>query len=96
MTALKRPDRLPSEILREDGWCRGEMKDDQGRHCLEGALWEAIPPIGGGDPVYAAIHKAIPTSHSDWLLTEWNDAQTSAEPVIAVCEEAERILGWRS
>lgn len=38
-----------SEILRSagaelenNGWCKGQLEDDQGRHCLDGALYEVI------------------------------------------------------
>jgi len=26
------------EILRRDGWCQGELRDAQGRHCLVGVI----------------------------------------------------------
>ena len=96
MKKIPRPSRLPSDILREDGWCKNRFQDDEGRCCLEGAFSKALTGHGGNyikvDGITGSIRRAIGTRGG---ISSWNDAQEWVGPVIAAAERAERLLGWR-
>ena len=94
---MAKPAKLPSEILREDGWCKKVAFTDDGRHCLVGAFLESVSPsIDFDGQIMRALRAAIRVvaPETRLLVTEWNDAQPSAAPVIAAAERAERLLGW--
>lgn len=84
---------LPSDMIREGGWCQFAL-DKGTKHCILGALLNSSACGQGGLTLwYLEIQTVLET---DRFLTGWNNApERTAEEVIAVLEETERRLGLR-
>jgi hypothetical protein len=81
--------RAAADLLATNGWIQGTPEDDQGRHCMAGALYAVTDAEG----VYLAASQAVREHLNDldatsWGLVSWNDrAGRTAEQVIAVLRE---------
>lgn len=75
-----------ADVLRRDGWCQGESRDPQGRHCALGALMEA-------GSVTAVMRGGVRLKRSlgleDTSVAFWNDRpERTKEQVIEALERA--------
>lgn len=78
--------RAAADILRRDGWCQGDRTDNNGRHCLMGALDEAI---GGNANAGRREWPALWEVTGDGLVMNFNDHHCrSARDAIAALEIA--------
>jgi hypothetical protein len=77
--------RAAADLLAADGWIQGKLEDDQGRHCMTGAL-NAV--TGDDQDVYFAVFRVVRDYLGGLRLTWWNDeAGRTAEQVVAVLRE---------
>lgn len=62
------------KILETDGWCQGQMKNEQGHYCLKGAVRKARSNLGfvGEDPVWL-IHNQLKVEGSMAGTVHYND-----------------------
>jgi hypothetical protein len=75
------------QIIRERGWARGGLRDEQGAVCAVGAIRAAAHNRGQADDACAHLLDTIQAHFADAeTVPSWNDQQTNAGPVI-------RILG---
>jgi hypothetical protein len=76
-------------IIRERGWTRGGLRDEQGAVCAVGAIRVAAgPDRGQADDACAHLLEVIQTQFTADTLPAWNDQQTSPEPVIRMLHTA--------
>ena len=80
-----------AQIIRERGHAKGELKTNDGRLCLIGALYEVLgeqeerPPVLVTWPPYLAVRRVL----ADRWVSLWNDApERTPEEVIAALETA--------
>jgi hypothetical protein len=82
--------RRAKQEIEERGWTRRKYVDDDGCVCLYGAINLAV----AGDPFYnwsTASDDAVRKLHAviGWtFLDDWNDEQSSVEPVLAAFDRA--------
>jgi len=76
------------DVIRERGWTRGHLRDEQGAVCTVQAIRAAAGPANRGlaDDACAALLDTIQQQYTADTIPSWNDSQTSADTVI-------RILG---
>ena len=86
------------DILREGGWTRGATEDN-GQHCLLGALWEAEKQLSYGGAHYINVHmvwRVLQTHHHASNIPMWNDyVARDADEVIGVLKLAGELLDER-
>ena len=90
---------LASQVIREQGWCQGQMKDPYDRVCAAGAIvmarmggWRNLDNANGWARWRDALvlRDVIGSVH----VTRWNDEDTRTEDeVVAALEEMERRTG---
>ncbi len=94
---------LPSEYIQK-GWCKGEVARDEDGGRSDYADIDAVSWCCIGALLAAADEGAITNRQSDTMeryienqliegIADWNDAQESAEPIIAMLQEAEKSIG---
>lgn len=87
-----------ADILEANGWCKGELEDDQGRRCAYGALEAAADHSGGTDGDIVAAEELADArlvdsgraerGGSGFILIDWNNApETTGEDVIRLFRE---------
>lgn len=75
------------QVIRERGWTRGNLRDEQGAVCAVQAIRYAASTAGQADDACAHLLDVIQQEFTDAAtVPAWNDQQSSAAPVI-------RILG---
>ncbi len=84
-------------ILIEQGWCRYVLRDGRGRHCVNGAIVEAMQGFveesrGCIKPdVWSQYHRLmnkIGLMNGGYPTMYFNDDQTSVEPVLDLLDKA--------
>lgn len=76
-------------IIRERGWTRGGLRDEQGAVCAVGAIRAAAGPDRGlADDACAQLLDAIQTQFTAETIPAWNDQQAGPEPVIRLLHAA--------
>lgn len=76
-------------IIRERGWTRSCLRNQQGAVCAVGAIRAAAGPDRGlADDACAHLLDAIQTQFSAETIPAWNDQQTSADVVIRMLHSA--------
>lgn len=98
---VPRPEKLPSEVLIERGWCHDKGFDQDSRVCLVSASIASVKTL----PAFLQVKAEPPLAETLWTLArdkgfftpmEFNDAPgRTFDDVLAVIREAERRLGWR-
>lgn len=75
-----------ADVLRRDGWCRGEPTDPEGRHCAIGALAAAGSTLGATLRGKSRLQKSLGLEAMG--VGFWNDQQSGPEPVIEALTRA--------
>jgi hypothetical protein len=79
-------------IIRERGWTRGGLRDEQGAVCVVGAIRAAAGPDRGlADNVCARLLDVIQQHFQADTVPSWNDAQTSPGTVIRMLSTAANL-----
>lgn len=77
------------QVIRERGWTRGGLRDEQGAVCAVGAIRAAAGTDRGlADDACAHLLDAIQTQFSAETIPAWNDQQASADTVIRMLHTA--------
>ena len=77
-----------ADVLVSSGWCQGYYNDDQGRHCLVGALYQAV------DQNYEIVIEAKERVRCYLGLNpfSWNDAKgRTQKQVVDVLRSAAQL-----
>lgn len=74
------------QVIRERGWTRGSLRDEQGAVCAVQAIRLAATTAGQADDACAHLLDIIQQQFAAETVPAWNDQQTGPGPVI-------RILG---
>lgn len=97
------------DLLRRDGWCKGDLRNEDGAHCISGALFEVSPGgvcpvfLDAGDKIVRAIRSQFPrwtpmirSQFPQWtrIIPLFNDdLRTSFSDVELVMEKAALEMG---
>lgn len=78
--------------MQQVGWCKGTLRDEEGRRCLLGVL-QAETGTGGlydmaAEILYQTILRIDPGAHSVW---SWSDAQATMDGPLLVLSRAARL-----
>jgi len=77
-------------LLEEHGWCRYELRDEQGRRCVLGALIDAG---NGRDDEFMRAYEALTRVIGSSQPSKWNNNEaTGVDQVIAKLREAKGLL----
>lgn len=88
------------DVLIKDGWCVLRLESGGGQHCIMGALqvakhgeagWHVNPPGSRNeyDGALALMGFVGPADTHSWdQAANWNNAQTSVEPILARMDAA--------
>ncbi|MEV0779196.1 hypothetical protein [Streptomyces sp. NPDC050428] len=84
-------------ILATRGWVRGALRSDQGAVCAIGALRAAATSRHQADDAAVLLLDVIQQEFADaGTVPSWNDAQTSAGPVLRILGQAAALANSRN
>lgn len=68
------------EVLERDGWCQRKLTNDQGQHCVLGAIVTATNESGTSHLDYMDTRRELNRLITDWgrddmAIVRWNDAK---------------------
>lgn len=87
LAALDKIDRVINLLSREEQWCKGKLRTDDGRRCLVGAMQDAEAAVELTRPIMLAIEHVAGAHFSG--IEAFNDHRTTSHGlVLAVLQEA--------
>ncbi|MFS4103795.1 hypothetical protein [Streptomyces sp. PD-S100-1] len=81
--------------LQEYGWLRGQLRDEQGAACAAGHIRAVAHGRAQYEDALAVLLDVIRRDFGVDGIPAWNDAQTSARPVIVAFERAADLAHTR-
>ncbi|MFF8589980.1 hypothetical protein ACF061_00830 [Streptomyces sp. NPDC015220] len=83
--------------LQQNGWLRGQLRDEQGAACAIGHIRAVAANRGQADDACAVLLEAIRRGFPDAeTIPSWQDAQTSPAPVILAFDRAAELAHTRN
>lgn len=82
--------------LQTDGWCRGSLREDDGRRCAIGAIHVEAANQYEADNASALLLEVVRREFQGETVPSWNDSQTSPRPVLLAVERAAELARARS
>jgi hypothetical protein len=93
LTALDKIDKVIDLLSREERWCKGKLRTDDGRRCIVGALQDVRAVAELTRPIMLAIEQVAHAHYSG--IEAFNDHRTTTHGlVMAVLHQArQNVLG---
>lgn len=87
LSALDKMDRVIDLLSREERWCKGRLRTDDGRRCIVGALQDAQAAVELTRPIMLAIQQVAGARYSG--IEAFNDHRaTTHRQVLDVLQQA--------